>query len=73
MQSSWTLRHAVLRTDVSEERIASIIRVTRMGEIGTALAVTSNRSTLRSNIRSSENVGSYKNQTALHTRRQHSS
>jgi hypothetical protein len=29
-------------TDVSEERSASIIRVTRIGELGTTLAVTSN-------------------------------
>jgi hypothetical protein len=34
---------ALVRTDVSEERIASIIRVTRIGELGT-LAVTSNGS-----------------------------
>jgi hypothetical protein len=27
-------------TDVSEERIASIIRVTRIGELGTKLAIT---------------------------------
>jgi hypothetical protein len=33
---------AVVRTDVSEERIASIIEVTRIGELGTTLAVTSN-------------------------------
>jgi hypothetical protein len=39
-------RVAVVRTDVSEERIASIIRAIRIGELGT-LAVTSNRSTLR--------------------------
>jgi hypothetical protein len=32
---------------VSEERIASIIRVTRIGKIGTTLAVTSSRSTLQ--------------------------
>jgi hypothetical protein len=38
---------AVLRTDVSEERIASIIRVTRISELGTTLAVTSSRRTLR--------------------------
>jgi hypothetical protein len=31
---------------VSEERIASIIRVPNIGELGTMLAVTSNRSTL---------------------------
>jgi hypothetical protein len=32
---------------VSEERSASIIRVTRIGELGTTLALTSNRRTLR--------------------------
>jgi hypothetical protein len=37
-------RVALVRTKVSEERIASIIRVT-IGEIRTMLAVTSNRST----------------------------
>jgi hypothetical protein len=35
-------RVALVRTDISKERIASIIRVTRNGELGT-LAVTSNR------------------------------
>jgi hypothetical protein len=40
---------ALVRTDVSEERIASIIRVSRIGELGTTLTVTSNRSTLRRN------------------------
>jgi hypothetical protein len=38
------LRHVVLvRTDVSEELSASFIRVTRIGELGTTLAATSNR------------------------------
>jgi hypothetical protein len=37
---------ALVRTDVSEELSASFIRVTRIGELGTTLAVTSNRSTL---------------------------
>jgi hypothetical protein len=37
---------ALVRTDVSEELSASIIRVTRIGELGT-LALTSNRRTLR--------------------------
>jgi hypothetical protein len=47
MPSSWTLRSVALeRTDVSEECVASIIRVTRVGELVT-LAVTSNRVTLR--------------------------
>jgi hypothetical protein len=41
----WDLRRVVLvRTDVSEERIASIIRVTRIAQLGT-LAVISNRIT----------------------------
>jgi hypothetical protein len=40
-------RVALVRTDVSEERIASIITVTRIGELGTTLAATSNRRTLR--------------------------
>jgi hypothetical protein len=38
-------RVAIVRTDVSEELSASIIWVTRIGEIGTTLAVTSNRRT----------------------------
>jgi hypothetical protein len=43
MLLSWMLRRvAVVRTDVSEELSASIIRVTRIGKLGT-LAVTSNR------------------------------
>jgi hypothetical protein len=38
------LRHvALVRTDVSEERSSSIIRVKRISELGTTLAVTSNR------------------------------
>jgi hypothetical protein len=41
-------RIGLLRTDVSEERFASIIKVTRIGELGT-LAVTSNQSMLRRN------------------------
>jgi hypothetical protein len=50
MTSSVILRReALVKTDVSEEFIASIIRVTTMGELGTTLAVTNNRSTLRGN------------------------
>jgi hypothetical protein len=42
MPSSRMLRLvALIRTDVSEERIASMIRVTGIGLLGTALAVTS--------------------------------
>jgi hypothetical protein len=40
---------ALVRTDVSEERIASIIKVTRIGQLGSKLAVNSNRITLRRN------------------------
>jgi predicted nucleic acid-binding protein len=35
-------RLALIRTDISEERISSIIRVTRIGKLGSTLAVTSN-------------------------------
>jgi hypothetical protein len=37
---------ALVITDVSEELSASFIRVTRIGELGRTLAVTSNRRTL---------------------------
>jgi hypothetical protein len=47
MPSSGTLCYvALLKSYVSEERIAAIVRVTRIGELGT-LAVGSNRSTPR--------------------------
>jgi hypothetical protein len=41
-------RVALVRTDVSEELSASLIRVTRIGELVTTLALTSNRRILRS-------------------------
>jgi hypothetical protein len=44
MPSSGMLHHvALVRTDVSEELSASFIRLTRIGELGTILAVTSNQ------------------------------
>jgi hypothetical protein len=50
MVSSGTLRRVALaRTDVSEQLSASFIRVTRLSELRTMLAVTSNRRTLRRN------------------------
>jgi hypothetical protein len=42
-------RVALVRTDISEECSASIIRVTIIGELGTPLVVTSNRHMLRRN------------------------
>jgi hypothetical protein len=66
-------RMTIVRTNVSEELSASFIKVTRIGELGTTLAVTSNRRTLRRNTKSwyscnrneggakfLRNVGSYK-------------
>jgi hypothetical protein len=48
MPSSGVLsRVALVRTDVSEEHIVSIIRVKRIGELGTTLAVTIYGSALR--------------------------
>jgi hypothetical protein len=80
MASSGMLRRVALaRTNVSEELSASFIRVTRIGELGTTLAATSNRRTLRKNTtdergaRFLRNVGSYKSHTAEHPRRRHSS
>jgi hypothetical protein len=69
-------RVALVRTDVSEERGASFIRVTRIGELGTTQAATCNRRTLccsyftdschpdEGGARFLRNVGSYKSHTA---------
>jgi hypothetical protein len=43
-------RVALVRADVSQELRASFMRVTTIGELGTTLAVTSTRRTLRRNI-----------------------
>jgi hypothetical protein len=55
---------ALVRNDVSEELSASFMRVARICELGTTLAVTSNRGTLLRNTKSLRNVGSYKSHTA---------
>jgi hypothetical protein len=47
MASYGMLRMALVRTDVSEELSASFFRVTRIGELGTTLAVSSNRRSVR--------------------------
>jgi hypothetical protein len=63
MASSGTLRRvALVRTDNSEELRTCFIRVKRVGILGTTLAVTSNRRTLRRNTT-----------WAKHSRRRHSS
>jgi hypothetical protein len=50
MVSSGLLRRvALVRTDVLEELGASFIKVTKIGELGTTQAATSNQRTLRRN------------------------
>jgi hypothetical protein len=67
MASSGMLRRVVLvRTDVSDELSASLIRVTRISELGTTLAVTSNRHTLRRNSLMKEALSS--SETSVLTR-----
>jgi hypothetical protein len=67
-------RVALVRTEALEEFSASIIRVTRIGELGTTVAVTSNRRTLYyftnfshpddGGAKFVRNVGAYKSHTA---------
>jgi hypothetical protein len=47
VSSGISRRVALVRADVSEEISASFIRVTRIGELGTTPAVTSNRRSVR--------------------------
>jgi hypothetical protein len=55
--SSGLLRRvALVRTDVSEEPSASFIRVTRIGELGTSLAVDEVGGTCGTNGREEERV-----------------
>jgi hypothetical protein len=65
------LRVALVRANVSEELSAFFIRVTRIGELGTTIAVITNRRTLVDSFQPDEggakflrNVGSYKSHTA---------
>jgi ABC-type phosphonate transport system ATPase subunit len=51
--ASGMLRHvALVRTNVSEELSASLIRVTRIDDLETTLAATSNRRTQRASVAS---------------------
>jgi hypothetical protein len=53
MASSGMLRHvALLKTDVSDDTSASLIRVTRIDELGATLALNSNRRKLRASVAS---------------------
>jgi hypothetical protein len=63
-------RVALVRTDNYWERIAYIIRATRIGELGTTLAVSSNRSMHAEDGGATllRNVGSYKSHKAYHPR-----
>jgi hypothetical protein len=59
MSSSGILRRvALVKTDVSEELSASIIRVTRIGELGTLAVTDDGGATLL------RNVGAYKSHAA---------
>jgi hypothetical protein len=70
---------AFVRTDVSEKSIVSIIRVTRIGELGKTLAVT--ELLVPDDVHGSliggntflRNVGSYNNHLMSYGRRRHSS
>jgi hypothetical protein len=58
MPSSEMLRRmALVRTDVSEELSASIITVTRIGELGRTLALTSNPRKLQRNTKRTSVAG----------------
>jgi hypothetical protein len=53
MASSGMLHHvAIVGTEVSDELSTSIIRVTRIGELGTTLAITSHWHMLQKNAKS---------------------
>jgi hypothetical protein len=51
---------ALVRTDISEELSASFIRVTRISELGTALAIIINQCMLRRNTKCKESTKKYK-------------
>jgi hypothetical protein len=76
MPFSGMFRHvALVRTDVLEERITSIIRMTRIGELGTALAITAASACYPDDggVIFLQNIGSYKSHMVKYPRRWHSS
>jgi hypothetical protein len=67
MASSGVLRRvALVRTDVSEELSASFTRVTRIGELGTTLAVTRKRRPLRRSTTTALCISSRRASVALY-------
>jgi hypothetical protein len=67
MPSSRVLsRVTFVRTDVSEKRIAVIISVTRIGQLGTTIAVTNNRSKLQKNIPEVDILHSHRHENLNH-------
>jgi hypothetical protein len=74
MASSGMLRRvALVRTDVSDEPSSSFIRVTRIGELETTLAVTSHRRRVRRNTKSALYIATYVRQIVTARRKPHSS
>jgi hypothetical protein len=67
MSSGMLRRVALVRTDVSEKPSASLIGVTRIGELGTTLAATSTRRTLRRNTKSPLGISSQRVSGAVTT------
>jgi hypothetical protein len=56
VSSGMLRRMALVRTGVSEELSASFIKVTRLGELETTLAVTSKRCTLHASVASTASI-----------------
>jgi hypothetical protein len=64
---------ALVRTDVSEERIVSIIRAERICDVNVVPSSLILSIFMVEAIRSPQNVGSYKSHTTSHPRRRYSS
>jgi hypothetical protein len=73
VSSGMSRRVALVRTGVSEELSTSFIRVTRIGQLGTTLAVTDPSHPDGGGANFRRNIGSYMSHTAQHPRRHHSS
>jgi hypothetical protein len=68
MPSSGMLRRvALVRTEISGERSASNNRVARIGELGTTLAVTSNRRTINDSCHPDEGGATFLRNICFYT------